>query len=224
MERWRQILRRWAPRGDVEKPFYPDREDAEKPVLLNANGPLAAAFVAARLLRAVVARGGSRVKPSAVQTLEELIARGLSESVIHHCEAETERILEWINARPLIDDDTGHEVSGAPDFEVMINADLESRLSVARFALEEGYGLELEYFDDDSATWPRRRAELEDIEGAEPADFETALRLRDREGPFDVELRHIRWLMPVADIEIDRSETSGGDVLEFPGLDDERES
>lgn len=222
MERWRKILRHWGPRGDIDGEFYPDRTEVEKPVLLNKMGPVAAGFVAARVLRAVVGRGGSLVKPSAVEKLEDLLSRGLSEDVVHHCEAEAERILEWIERRPVADETDGRRASGESDFDVMMSADVESRLSVADFALEEDYDLELEYFDEETGRWPRISARLLEIRDREAADFETALRLKDRQGRFEVSLKHVRWLMPIPEVPWSRQpESEGGEVLEFPGGFDE---
>lgn len=224
MDRWRTILRRWAPREDIDERFYPDRHDEEidQPVLLNSMGPMAAAFVAARVLRAVVSRRGSLLKPSMLKKLEALLQRGLPEEVIHHCEVEAERILEWINERPLVDDAAATEVSGTPDFDIMVRADLESRLSVARFALEEGYDLELEYFDEATGRWPRLRARLLGIDDPEAADFQTSLLLRSTEGYFEVPLKYVRWMMPVpAGSSREQHEQESGDILEFPGPDDD---
>lgn len=223
MERWRTILRRWGPRDDIARQFYPEREEVEQPVLLNGMGPLAAGLVATRLLRAVVARRGSLIKPSAVEKLERLLARGLSDEVVHHCEAEAERILEWIERRPTTDVDVppGGKISGEPDFDVMVSADLESRLSVATFALEEGYDLELEYFDESTSSWPRTRAELMAIEEPQARDFQTSLQLRDQRGEFEVAVKYIRWLMPVPARSRQADDEDGGDVVEFPGSFDE---
>ncbi len=218
MERWRTILRRFRPRQDVEQPFYPDREEVEGPVLLNSMGPMAAAFVAARLLRGVVVRGGSVVRASAVEKLERLLRKGLGEEVVHHCEEEAEKILEWLGRGPSDDDLPLETTPPDPDLDVMVQADLESRLSVATFALEEGYDLELEYFDDTTATWPRTRARLEGIENAEAADFETSLQLRDATGWFDVPVKQVRWLMPIPPLDDDElDDDDGAEVVEFPG-------
>lgn len=218
MERWRRILKRWGPRRDGDSEFYPDGVENEGPVLLNEAGPMAAAFVGARVLRAVVARRGTVLRPAFIERLEKLLARGLSEEVVHHCEAEAELILEWIAHAPPVDEPEALVSSTSPELDMMMAADLESRLSVARFALDEGYDLELEYFDEDSRTWPRIRASLEGIEGVEAADFQTTLELMSRDGEIDVALKHVRWLMPVPARPIpEPPERPGGEVVEFPG-------
>ncbi len=223
MERWRKILSRWGPREDVGDEFYPDGLDVERPVLINTMGPLAAALVAARLLRAVVARGGSVVAPSAVKKLEALLSRGMSQDVVHHCQAEAERILDWIDRCPSTEESAGDADS---DLGLMMAADLQSRLSVAHFALEEGYDLELEYYDESSRSWPRIRACLQGIDGAESADFDTCLRLRDSTGEFLVPLKYVRWLMPVSPDSIgdggQPGSEGGGDVLPFPRRGDDK--
>lgn len=222
MDRWRTILRRFGPRSDAERDFYPDRLDAEQPVLINTMGPVAAAFVGARVLRAIAARGGTLVRLSMLEKLEQLASRGLSQEAIHHCEAEAERVLEWLDRAPPSGETDVEGTSKTPELDVMMAADLESRLSVATFALDEGYDLELEYFDEDDERWPRIRAGLEAIEEAEAADFHTALRLRTAHGPLTVHLKHVRWLMPVPPRDWDDDAgDEGGDVLEFPDFRDE---
>lgn len=218
MDRWRKILDRWRPRSDADREFYPEFEEIDQPVLLNAMGPMTAALVGARLLRAVVARRGSILKPSAVEKLERLVARGLPDEVVHHCENEAEQILEWIDRGPVADGEHPLKPTGLPDFDTMVSADIDSRLSVAQFALDEGYDLELEYFDEDSGIWPRIEAQILAIEGAEAKDFQTALRLRTTDGVFEIPVKFVRWLMPIAAQQWDDDE--GGDVLEFPGGED----
>ncbi len=222
MADWRKILRRFGPRSDVGGEFYPDKLDVEGPVLINTMGPMAAAFVGARVLRAVVARRGTVLRPSAIEKLEKLASRGLSQAAIHHCEAEAERILDWFDRAPPQDSDL-QTPSSTPELDMMISADLESRLSVARLALKEDYDLELEYFDEEQQRWPRVRAELISIEDAEAADFHTSLALRNETGRWSVALKHVRWLMPVP-AEGDwptEIESPGAEVVDFPGSSDE---
>ncbi len=221
MDDWRTILSNFGPREDAHRSFYPDQVDHEGPVLLNENGPLLAAFVAARVLRAVAARRGTRVSPGKVERLERLVSRGLSEEVVHHCEAEAEQILRWLEDPPEPQEVSPSGYSKTPELDVMMVADLESRLSVATFAIDEGYDLELEYFDEESGTWPRIRAHLIDVEDAEAADNQTALLLEEGGQRFSVPLRSVRWLMPVAPLPVSEEEHRGGDLLEFPGRSDD---
>ncbi len=216
MESWRRFLKRWGPRHDARSEFYPEKFDPERPVLINGMGPMAAAFVGARVLRAVALRGGTRLKPSALEKFEQLVAKGLPEEVIHHCEAEAEQILEWLERPPPVEDPELKPTSATPELDIMVAADLQSRLSVAAFALEEGFDLELEYFDDDSGQWPRIRASLDGIEGGDAADFQTALELSDAQGDFVIPLKYVRWLMPVAP-RPKGDPPKGADVLKFPG-------
>ncbi len=195
----------------------------ERPVLINSMGPMGAALVAARLLRAFVARRGSIVSPSSVETLEKLLERGLSDEIVHHCRAEAVRILEWIDHRPSVDEASVEAGHSEPDLELMMGADLESRLSVARFALDEGFDLELEYFDESTRSWPRVRAAVEDVQGEDAADFNTCLQLIDGSRQWTVPLKYVRWLMPVASRPDDEGEEPkgdpGGDLVFFPGVD-----
>ncbi len=217
MERWRKILRRFGPRSDRDRPFYGDRLDVEGPVLINTMGPMSAAFVGARVLRAIAARGGTLLRPAAIEKLENLIARGLPQAVIHHCEAEAEQILEWLERAPPSEESELQGVSQSPELDMMMAADLESRLSVATFALEEGYGIELEYFDEDTESWPRIRAELVEIDDAEAADFHTSLVVQNRHGEMVVPLKYVRWLMPIPPLPREELEHDHGEVVDFPG-------
>lgn len=223
MVQWRKILRRFGPRADADGEFYPDKLEVEGPVLLNTMGPLAAAFVGARVLRAVAARRGTSLRPAAIEKLEKLVSRGLSTAVTHHCEAEAERVLEWLDAPPAAEDSVPATPSSTPELEMMLTADLESRLSVARLALKEDYDLELEYFDEDSEQWPRCRAQLISIDDGQAADFHTTLTLRDRRETWTVALKHVRWLMPVpaTDEWADEEGSTGAEVVAFPGLGDD---
>ena len=218
---WRTILRRFGPREDAGQPFYPDRLDPQGPVLLNEMGPLSATLVAARVLRAIALRRGTRVGPTVLERVENLVARGLSEAARNHCNAEAESVLEWIHRAPPTTEPHVDGVSDSPELDLMVAADLESRLTVAKFALVQGYDLELEYFDEDRQIWPRIRAAIDDIDGEEAADFNTALLLQGPTGPLEVPLKFVRWLMPVAPRPGDGSEPPpGGDLLQFPGTDD----
>ncbi len=197
MEEWQKILAGFGPREEGSKDFYPEALELEQPVLLPKMEPVAAAFVAARVLRAVAGRRGTQVSPSALQALEKALRRGLSDEARHHCEAEAEEVLRWLEARGGPEtDEIGP--SPTPELDLMVAADLKSRLSVALFAMEAGYDLELEYFDEATHTWHRTRAMLKGIDGEEIADFRTALKLKDRDGEFRVPLKFVRWLMPVS--------------------------
>jgi hypothetical protein len=216
MQRWRRFLKSWGPRPESTAPFYPDQVEPEHPVLLNRTPLLAAGFVAARLLHAIALRGGSPVRPATLERLENLLAHGLSEEALHHCQAEAEAILAWLESPPPLE--APPETQGpATDLDLMVAADLQSRLSVARFALEEGYDLELEYYDEDRRIWPRIKAPLLEIEDPEAADFQTALLLQDRNGAFSVPLKFVRWLMPVAPEpdDPDAPTAPGAEVIPF---------
>lgn len=217
MDDWRTILNHLAPRHDSHEAFYPERVDTEGPVLLNEDGPLAAALVAARVLRAIANRRGTRIAPAHLERLERLVSRGLADEVVPHCHAEAERILRWIADPPETSPEAGRP-SKTPELDAMLATDLHSRLSVANFALDEGFDLELEYFDRDSQRWPRLRAALLDVEAADAADIHTSLVLRNGSQDLTVALHFVRWLMPIAPLERDESSPpAGGDILPFPG-------
>ncbi len=214
MGQWKDLLKGFGSRADAEEPFYNERLEVEGPVLLNQIDALSAAFVGARVVRAVARRKGSRLHEGAAKSVERLVARGLSEEARHHCEAEAERILRWLEAPPAPEEPQPLPASLA----VMVDADLASRRSVASFAKEHGYALELEYYDEAADHWPRLRAMVLAIDDEEPHE----LRLRplgEADGrSLSIALRYIRWLMPVAaPDDVVGEDESGGEVIEFPG-------
>lgn len=215
MRDWRQFFQGWASREDQKKELYPGRWELEKPLFINEAGPVVAAFIGARVLRALALRGGTRVMPSALERLEGLARRALPKEVVAHLEAEAVRILAWIEERPT-QEDALLSNSQTPELDMMVASDLESRLSVARFALDEGYDLELEYFDRDQELWSRGRVILEGIEQEE--DLSWALRLREQGRQWSLSLQYVRWLMPVNLTDAEKKEPPpGGEVVPFPG-------
>lgn len=213
MQRWRRYLKTFGPREE-QGLFYPDSLEPRGPVLIQDTPLLAACFTASRVLHGIALRRGTLVKPSTLESLERLFARGLSEEALHHCEAEAESILGWIESPPPADLPLEERGPGN-DLELMVTADLESRLSVARFALEEDYDLELEYFDPHHRLWTRTTAALLDIEGAQAADFETALLLEGPYSTFEVPLKYVRWLMPVPPTTLKEAPKQTGEVIPF---------
>jgi|SRR5690554_3701558 len=140
MESWRRFLRHLAPRPDAPQPFYPERVEPSAPALLNTMDMLSAAYVGGRLVQAIALRGGTRQKPSAAEGLLRRLSRALPEEVIHHCEAEAERILEWLHEAETLPEPPSPQ---HPELDLMLASDIESRLQVARQALEQGLDLEL---------------------------------------------------------------------------------
>ncbi len=214
MSQWKQLLKGFGERGDGEEPFYNERLEAEGPVLINRIDALSAAFVGARLVRAIARRRGTRLRESAAKAVEELVARGMSREARHHCEAEVERILHWLEDPPASDEPP----QMPPSLGMMVDADLASRRSVATFAREHGYALELEYYDEERDHWPRLRAAVVEVDEDKPHELVLEV-LGEREARrVSIPLRYIRWLMPVAPPQgLDKELETGGDVIEFPG-------
>lgn len=216
---FKDLLQGIAPRDDREAGFPPDRLEQEQPMLLNQMSATVAALVAARVLGIVARRGGSRIRASAADALYRQVARALPESVRHLCDDEAARVLRWLDEAPA----HAQRTHAIPEVEHMLQSELDSRASVVQLALDEGYDLELEYWDADAEAWPRAHARP--LELAEPDDDrrEASLVLEDANGEFEVPLRHIRWLMPVVRRAIpgldDAAEPTGGTLLEFPGGD-----
>ncbi|MBA2663419.1 MAG: hypothetical protein H0U74_14115 [Bradymonadaceae bacterium] len=231
MDRWQQHLRSLDPRADLRESFYPELVDDYRPALLNAGSLLTACLVGARLLDVVAMRGGTRIKPTIVKKLRAVIEAALSPEVVHHCDEESARILLWLDGRAETlqrDDDAPAITSDTPELDMMFAADLESRISVARFALRESFDLELEYYDPISDSWPRLRATPIDIrtpDGADPDD-EDELELViavDHEKSLAIAIKTLRWLMPVnRRFEHNHEPTSRkGRLLSFPKRSDD---
>lgn len=222
MDRLHQHLRGLNPRADLRENFYPDQVETYKPALLNAMPLLSATAVATRVLEVVARRGGTRIKPSALERLRQILEHVLPHEVIAHCDDEAQRVLRWLEGEAeTIEAGSAVEGSETPELDMMFAADLESRISVVEFALREEFDLELEYYDASEEVWPRLRATplaLRTQEGTdEPAETELVVDAALAE-PLVIPVRSLRWLMPVsrrARPEQPRP-PSRGKVLEFP--------
>ena len=221
MSDWLEFLKGRAPRVDLDADFPAERIDQDQPVWLSKAEVLCGAAVASRVMEVIAHRGGTRLGAAVFQSLRKMVSSGLDESARNLCEDEARRVLRWIEeARPAED----AEVAGPPEVEVMYASDLESRVSVARFAIEEGFDLEMEYYDEGRELWPRVRCEPLVVKGAgethsdEATDLdEIVLRFEGRHGEEEVPLRRVRWLMPVQRREqsdVERREP--GEVIKFP--------
>jgi hypothetical protein len=214
---WKEFLPGLAPREDLDDPFGADSFELEQPALLNKSSVLTAAAVAARLLEMVALRGGTRVKPSSAQALRRLVQRVLPEPAVNLCEDEAGRTLRWLTeAEPY----GGGPAPPEPEVGIVFEADIDSRIQVARFAIAEGYDLELEYLDADQNIWPRLRCTPQDIEDAPGDDAVPILEVESDFGHHDIPLDHIRWMMPVSSHEHRRAtgrQKPAGKLLQFPG-------
>jgi hypothetical protein len=152
---WRDFLDGWHPRGDVYEDFPPRHLDDLKPALLNETGLLNAAAVAARVLQIVAQRGGTRLDSAAFNELLNRVQDVLPDSATNHCDEEAARILQWLEAAEKVDDEDLTDSGLPPELDVMMASEIESRVSVAQFAIRDDYDLELEYFDEARQVWPR---------------------------------------------------------------------
>ncbi|MFW6057581.1 MAG: hypothetical protein ACOC9W_01885 [Persicimonas sp.] len=225
---WKHLLPGLAPREDLSEPFAAQSFDVERPALLNKNSVLTAAAVAARVLEILAMRGGTRIKPSAAENIRRAVGAALPEPARNLCEDEAARVLRWISeARPYAGEEAAGTNSGeAPEVEIVFEADIESRISVARFALDEHYDLELEYLDAGNDIWPRIRCTprevttFEDDEGRQ----RPLLSVESDFGDLDIPIDHIRWMMPVSSHEHRRTNPKkhkpAGKLLSFPAGDE----
>lgn len=201
----------FAPRHDSGEAFYPDRATGHAPAMLNSMNLLSAAAVAANVLGAIATRAGTRVKPSSITKLIDILQNALPDEVLHHCEAEAERILTWLAEAPST---RTEEETGVPELDIVRSGDLESRRAVATWAMAEGMDLEAEFYDADRRLWRRVRAtpeRLEEIEGSE------TLTLTVDAARYELAITDIRWLMPVERNPDRAGEAKMADVLPFPG-------
>ncbi|RAL21150.1 hypothetical protein DL240_13535 [Lujinxingia litoralis] len=218
METWRRFLNHLAPRQDARQPFYPERLEPVAPALLNTMDVLSAAYLGGRLLVAIALRGGTRQKPSSSERLVKRLRRALPEEVVHHLEAEAELILEWLHEAETRPDAPSPR---HPEIDLMLAADVESRLELVRLALREGADLELERYDQEDRRWLRHRATPLELIDAQAGDLKSAVVLRDERGEcVEVPIKAIRWLMPVSPRQASSPapppEPPPAEVLSFP--------
>lgn len=219
---WQQFLDGWHPRGDLYDDFPPRHLDDLQPALLNETGLLNAVAVAARVLEIVAQRGGTRLDSGHFTSLLSRVRDVLPTSAKNHCDEEAKRILQWLETADRVDEENLADSGLPPELDVMMASDIESRVSVARFAIDEDYALELEYFDEERQVWPRVYCTPVAIHGleeapsdnggeqgkSEPSDDGEAddedRALEDVELVVDqagqtrhISVQSIRWLMPV---------------------------
>ncbi len=225
---WKDFLPGRKPRTDISEPFTADSFEVEHPALLTDKSVLSAAAVAARVLEIMAFRGGTRIKPSSAEKLRRLVWRALPKSAASLCDDEASRVLRWLTEGEAYEIDPGAHTD-TPEVDIMFEADIESRISVAQFALDEGYDLELEYLDAQENIWPRLRCTpvelftLEDNGPENGATEEPAIAVESDFGPLDIPIHHIRWLMPVSSHQHRRPQETkkpAGKLLNFPTGDD----
>ncbi len=207
MEKWRTLLRSLNPRIDLRESFYPEQLEPRHPALLTSGSLLATGLVAARLLNIIAMRGGTRMKPTWTHRMCALLEDALLPEARVHCDDEVARILEWLEGRAETqstdpDDLDQNLPSATPELDIMFAAALESRISVAQFALGEHFDLQLEYYDEKSKSWPRIRVTPQDIlhTPAENPDDQPSFWLLvndSNDQPITISFQSIRWLMPV---------------------------
>jgi len=216
---WRDFLTGRKAREDLYDEFPPEHRTDHQPALLNSAEIVAAARVAARLLHVVARRGGSRVDPSDVEQLVSSLDEILPDGSSPQCDDEVVRILEWLETAEQIPPDERDHDTLPPELDLMLESDVESRVSVAEFALAADHDLDLEYFDDDSQTWPRFRCRPLEIRMSDDDQLDPTLRVERRGDELELPVRNIRWLMPVrrrsADDDAALREKLG-EVLDFP--------
>jgi hypothetical protein len=217
---WRHFLTGRSAREDIFDSFPPEKMGDYQPAMLTSAEMVIAARVGARLMQILGRRGGSRVDASTLENMMEVLGESMPEGAEPLCDDEVARILNWLEtAEPLPPEEREQETL-PPALDLMLAADIESRVSVAQFAIAEEVDLELEYFDADRNTWPRIRCTPTDIrdavdedmavrdepdeveEGADRSDLiegvaEPVLVVDRMDDRFGIPLKNIRWLMPV---------------------------
>lgn len=213
MEKWHQYFQNLRPRIDLRKNFYPEQLEPRRPALLSSGSLLATCLISARLLHTIAQRGGTRIKPTWTRKMCTLFEDALLPEAVVHCDEEVTRILEWLEGRAetlppdQLEPETCYDAT-APELDIMFAAELESRLSVVHFALAEDFDLQLEYYDEQTDSWPRLRAtplEIHHInpentpDADAPANNQSILLslLTSEQQSCTIPLKSIRWLMPV---------------------------
>lgn len=220
---WRQFLNGLRPREDLYETFPPEKRTDYEPALLNDGSILTAARVAARLMFIIAKRGGSRLSPEPFKKLVHILDGALPDTAPPHCDEEAARILDWLETADTVSPEERDHERMPPELDLMLGSDIESRISVAEFAMEEEHDLELEYYDESTNTWPRIRAHpvaVHRTEGDDPEELDPMLEVEQGEETFELPIRTIRWLMPVTRTPERRQGPSAreqmGDVLNFP--------
>jgi hypothetical protein len=216
MSDWSDLMRGLAPREDLDADFPAENFDQEQPVWLSREDVLNGALIAARVMEVIASRGGARVGSAVFRTLRKTVANGVDESARNLCDDEARRVLRWLEEAEPASDTEGDD--GPPEVDVMYASDLKSRASVAKFAIDEGYDLEMEYFDDARETWPRIRCTPLAVRHEDSDEEELSLRFEGRHGDREVPLRQVRWLMPVTRRELPDGvrRKEPGEVIRFP--------
>ena len=199
---------RRPPRADIDDTFPARLAEPLGPVLFGTTRHLVPILVAADLLELVAVRGGTRVRPSEVREVLEQLSRAVTSDVRAHCKDEARRIAEWIEHPPI----EPPAQPPADDLGLMHAADIRSRISVAEWAIASGLDLELEWYHDDSKTWPRGRGTPLRLE---KADDDDCVILQTHTGEVTIPVVNIRWLMPVEPREMPWAPVAR--VLPFPG-------
>jgi len=219
---WRDFLTGLRPREDLYETFPPDKRTDYEPTLLNDGSVLVAARVAARLLFIVAKRGGSRIGPEPLEKLVGLLDGALPDTAPPHCDEEAARILDWLETADTVPPAQRDHERMPPDLDLMLGSDIESRISVAEFAMDQDHDLELEYFDEATNSWPRIRCRPTAIHRTDdhPDELDPRLEVEQGEETFELPVRTIRWLMPVTRHPERPTGPSAreqmGEVLDFP--------
>src|SRR5699024_8141717 len=119
MKNWQQFFQHRGIRRDLKEDFYPDHWEQEKPLLLNTFDPILAAFISAKVMQVIVKKGGSRLKPSAIDELEKRVKRSIPQEILSHCDREAEKILEWLENPPSLEGIEIQEESKTPELDMM---------------------------------------------------------------------------------------------------------
>jgi len=207
---WTKFFKGIGKRRDLSESFYPDMVDTHEPALLNQMPALTAAAVGARLMKVLADKGATRVKPSAVKSLLEVLEHALPEDVRHHADDEVVRIINWLQFPPEPVDPEDQD----PQKRIMHEGDVETRIATAEYALQNDFDLELEYWSPDRKIWPHRRARPIRVERGETVD-DAYLVIEHPFGRSEIAFVDVRWLMPVERREI--TTVKEARVLEFPG-------
>lgn len=204
------------PRDDLDETFPPRLVETLGPGVLTTPAQVNAALVAAELLALVARGGGSRIRPAEIDEALGNLDRAVTADVRAHCRDEARRIAAWIEDPPQTAEPVDPPLD---DLGLMHAADIRSRISVARWAMESELELELEWYEPRSDLWPRERGTPTEI--LDPDADTAVLAIETANGEYEIPVANIRWLMPVERRE--RLTPHRARVLTFPGASDAEE-
>jgi len=178
-----RLLAQAKPRADRDQPGLAS-PSSPSPLLVQGPESFVALALGLELLHGLAPRGGTALSPQRIQALRDEVRARFSSVEGAHLDEEALRIWMWI-------DDALH---AQPEDENDELFDPASTQGLIEEAIAREQDLYMAVLGDDDRHFTRRRIQPEAL-GGDPV---VLIGLRVSDGlPFEIELRRIRWVMPV---------------------------